>query len=909
MNENPVNPMYSRCKKARYCIKVLLFLLFVPGGFIYGQTPGFPTPGVVCGGVPQTFTNPLAAGGANYYWNFCSMAISTDPVGANLGNIGNMMLMPTYVITVQDGADYYAFVCNHDAGTIIRLFYGNSLLNTPVAYNLGQVGGTLPNGIEGLQIHKDNGTWYGVVVGGNTTGSSSTWSSRLVVINFGANLANNNPTATNYGNIGNFLNFPMDVKVFKEGTDWLAFITNFQGNTMTRVSFGNSLGNVPTAVNLGNLGNMSAPSGICEVKEGGQWYFLVANRGNNTLTRLSFGASLLNTPVPVNIGNPGTLLSQPKDLQFLRTCDGLYAYVMNEGASEVIKLQFAGDTITGAATATNLGNLGNMNRIHHASDFFRVGDTLYSMVPSVTGNTISRLAFGSCVSGNGIPSVTGAAPVITFPYTPAVYPVNVFVDEGLPTQQAYCGSIVVENPSIDSVTVNHPVICDGNDGSLVVHTSFRSRNCHIRYVKDGVPVSPYAVFADGNGDVLIPNLSSGSYDSIQVSDNGCKSDPAGPYILTAPVAVSISIETYPSTHMCVGDTIVLGTSGVFVNPAYLWSTGMSLPAINVTQGGMYWLEVTDGQCSGRDSITVTFSPRPSIEIGKDSIICAQIPLRIGIEYPGASYLWNTGATTPYISVDSTGAYVLNLDISGCRVSDTVNITAMPAPNIDLGPDRHICPEQTIVLDATYGGNSRYLWHAGDTTATYTATSGGTYWVTVTTEYKCVGSDSVALTFHPKPVVSLGPDTSVCEETPLVLRPGKINADSLIWSDGSTGDVLTVKYGGEYIVTGINKCGTESDTMIVTNIFCDIWVPNAFTPNGDGMNDVFRVLGNTGRMEQFSLSIFNRWGERMFQTHDRNQGWDGIYKGGGALMGTYVYMLEYSIAGKPVLQKGNFHLLR
>jgi gliding motility-associated-like protein len=96
---------------------------------------------------------------------------------------------------------------------------------------------------------------------------------------------------------------------------------------------------------------------------------------------------------------------------------------------------------------------------------------------------------------------------------------------------------------------------------------------------------------------------------------------------------------------------------------------------------------------------------------------------------------------------------------------------------------------------------------------------------------------------------------------------------------------------------------------VKQIFCDIWVPNAFTPNGDGSNDVFRVLGNAGRMEHFGLSVYNRWGERIFHTNDRSTGWDGTYKGSKAQLGTYIYVLEYTIGGKPILQKGSFHLIR
>jgi gliding motility-associated-like protein len=142
-----------------------------------------------------------------------------------------------------------------------------------------------------------------------------------------------------------------------------------------------------------------------------------------------------------------------------------------------------------------------------------------------------------------------------------------------------------------------------------------------------------------------------------------------------------------------------------------------------------------------------------------------------------------------------------------------------------------------------------------------------------------------------------------------LQAYHMEADSLRWSDGTGGETLQVITGGEYIVTGINKCGQTHDTILIKQIFCDIWVPNAFTPNGDGVNDELRVLGNTGRLEQFHFYVYNRWGQLVFETTDRSQGWDGRQQGVEAPVGAYVYMLEYKLHGQSILGKGNVTLLR
>jgi gliding motility-associated-like protein len=371
----------------------------------------------------------------------------------------------------------------------------------------------------------------------------------------------------------------------------------------------------------------------------------------------------------------------------------------------------------------------------------------------------------------------------------------------------------------------------------------------------------------------------------------------------------VTVDLGPDTGICDRDIPLILYARQAANASLLWSNGLSDTMMSVTRTGTYWLHVSLDGCESSDTINVTVVPTPEVDLGADSIICEQTPHNIGAVIPGATYTWNTGAATSHISVNETNDYILTVNLQGCRVSDTIQITAMPTPDIDLGPDQDICPDGTVTIDATYGTNSTYIWSSGATTPSYTATMPGTYWVEVTSEYTCVGSDTILLQLYPKPTVTLGADTTVCEETPLVLAPQVYNAESLLWSDGSGGNTLTITSGGEYIVTGINKCGTGSDTITVNHIFCEIRVPNAFSPDGDGSNDVFKVLGNIGRMDDFHLSIFNRWGQRIFETRNKFEGWDGIHEGRPAPLGVYVYLLEYSIGGKPYVQKGNFHLIR
>ncbi len=459
------------------------------------------------------------------------------------------------------------------------------------------------------------------------------------------------------------------------------------------------------------------------------------------------------------------------------------------------------------------------------------------------------------------------------------------------------------------------VMDNGCTGSDTIRVIFRSTpvnlGADISVCGDSVILTPSAAYAGpavyrwstGATSRQLKAMMSGSY-WLEVSSNGCTGSDTIEVKLDMPFAVNLG----PDISVCDKDTPVRlqvpRTPGV----RYLWSTGATDTMVVAGNSGAYWLAVVSGACHASDTVQVSIVPTPKVYLGADSVICEQTPLKLSAFVPGASYLWSTGSTGNTIYVSATGWYWLKVNLNGCVTEADILITAKPAPAIDLGPDRNICPAGVITLDAAYPGISSYRWSTGDTTASVVINSAGLYHVAVTDYYGCTGYDTINLAQRYLPYV-FADDTTVCEETPLLLAPRYMDADSLLWPDGSTGYTWRVSQGGSYIVKAANECGTVADTIFVRQIFCDIWLPNVFTPNGDGLNDVFRVLGNTGGIRGYSLSIFNRWGACIFVSSDKHQGWDGRYKGSEAPLGTYVYMLEYNVDGIPYRQKGNFHLLR
>ncbi len=346
------------------------------------------------------------------------------------------------------------------------------------------------------------------------------------------------------------------------------------------------------------------------------------------------------------------------------------------------------------------------------------------------------------------------------------------------------------------------------------------------------------------------------------------------------------------------------------NYTFLWNTGDTSSEIIVRDSGTYWV-VREGDCVYyTDTIKVNIIDAPHVNIGRDTTICEATPLQIGDFIPDATYKWNNDSITPYIHVSSSGRYVMTVSYGPCVTKDTVMIKAMPNPVINMGGDTSICPLEVITLDAA-GEGYHYLWSSGDTTATLSITRSGKYWVQVTSQYSCAGSDTILVNDFPLPTVVLGDDTIVCPQTPFVLKPRHlINEDALLWSDGSTGNQISITEGGLYYLNAINRCGATADTIDVTQISCYVlWMPDAFTPNGDGKNDILRMGGDIDLITDFKLSIYNRWGENVFTTNDKYTGWDGTHKGAPCPMGTFVYALQYSIEGKSVFDKGNITLIR
>ncbi len=305
---------------------------------------------------------------------------------------------------------------------------------------------------------------------------------------------------------------------------------------------------------------------------------------------------------------------------------------------------------------------------------------------------------------------------------------------------------------------------------------------------------------------------------------------------------------------------------------------------------------------------------PVIALGNDTTICPESSLLLDASVSGnATYMWSTGSTSPEITLGDTGTYHVTATTDvGCLVSGTIHISMYPTVNVNLGNDTVLCYLAHILLDATqpYEAHANYVWQDQSTNSVFTVINQGQYWVVVTN--LCTQkSDTINIDNLMNPTLYLGNDTTICMNHPLLLNatiPWGINYR---WENGSTNATRLVEYEGTYWVEASNPCVSVSDTIFIKVDDCDpiLVIPNVFTPNNDGFNDLF-IADVTKNITSINLLIFNRWGENIFQSNNLNFAWDGQFKNQKCPEGVYFWVIQYvDINGNTHDLTGTVTLLR
>jgi gliding motility-associated-like protein len=394
-----------------------------------------------------------------------------------------------------------------------------------------------------------------------------------------------------------------------------------------------------------------------------------------------------------------------------------------------------------------------------------------------------------------------------------------------------------------------------------------------------------------------------------VDENGCSFDTSFTVkVVLPPVKTGI----VKDTTICTGQALQLNVTRTGASDRYKWSTGDTTTAITVTTPGNYWVQVQNTGCRVADTIKVINKTPVSVALGNDTMYCASSSLVLSPKKTGniKQFEWNTGATTDTLQVKSPGTYILTArDFGVCIARDTITVTNNPVNQFSLPADTAICAGTSYNLKLVGNQATSVTWNNGSQSFSQVI-RGGSYSIAAANS-GCIKRDTLLVNIKPLPVFRLPRDTTVCSGYSLPLTASYTGA-SYLWSTGSKESAIAVNNKGMYWAQAtLNGCSyRDSITIAVQNCECRIEMPNAFSPNGDGINDDIRP-NMACYPTNYTLTVFNRYGQSVFTTRNYNTPWKGDYNGKPVPVGTYYYVITYQNEGfttnKPVT--GSITVLR
>lgn len=374
------------------------------------------------------------------------------------------------------------------------------------------------------------------------------------------------------------------------------------------------------------------------------------------------------------------------------------------------------------------------------------------------------------------------------------------------------------------------------------------------------------------------------------------------------------------TSICLHDNIILNSGNSLPGTSFNWSNGTtnSTTLISVNSSQSYSLTATSTEgCVREDSILVIANPLPQIIMSDDTLIC--IGTQASLTASGGDlYVWSNGATNSNIQVAPTNSTTYNVtvtDSNSCISDSSVFVTVAPLPNIEISNDTTICENTDVKLWAT--GGDIYQWNNGSQQSTQTVNpvDDKIYTVVVTDNNNCVDSADVQVTILSLPIAKAMSDyDTLCRGGIVTLSA--LGGMSYLWNNGS----ILSSWEDEpnepttYNLLAINsQNGTDcydTASVFVYVEHCALYIPSAFTPNGDGLNDLFGPAGVVSDNAFYEFIIYDRWGAVAFKTNDKYAQWDGKKDFQELPPGVYTYVIRVSEKSiEPYQLTGTVTLLR
>jgi gliding motility-associated-like protein len=470
-----------------------------------------------------------------------------------------------------------------------------------------------------------------------------------------------------------------------------------------------------------------------------------------------------------------------------------------------------------------------------------------------------------------------------------------------------CSIASVYNVSITpspTITVSNANICNGGTATLIANgaTSYT-------WMPSGTQSNSITVNPSVNTTYTV------------IGDNGSCS---GQTIATVTVLNGLTAPTNNAT-ICQGQTATIGTT--LTGTSYLWSNGATTQSINISPASTtnYSVLVVVGSCSYTGNSTVTVVPTPSINLSSANICIGQIAT---LSAAGSvnGYTWNPGnliGSTIAVNPTVTTTYFVTSASGACPATATTQVIVNTKPILDLSPqDQLICPNTSVTFTAT--GANTYEWYVN---GTYHFGNPLTIIPSKTSIVTLVGSNGACSTTSTTTIYVSDILASFKPESNYVDYPGNLTftntstgATNIAWDFGngqtSTNNTSTAyfEFPGKYLIALVaqNDKGCIDTALYLIEAGCgkgDFYIPNTFTPNGDGLNESFKVLGGSC-VTQFTGSIFDRWGTEIFKWKNIEDTWDGSCHGKQVEIGVYNYIVTYTLYnGKVFTKTGHVAIVR
>ncbi len=527
---------------------------------------------------------------------------------------------------------------------------------------------------------------------------------------------------------------------------------------------------------------------------------------------------------------------------FTATAPGEYSVIITT-ACDMVTLNATVSEGEGTAVSVDLGN-----------------DTILC-----SGNTLElQLEVGDAIiawqDGTSDPNFT-----VT---TPGSYGVTVTND---------CGTIqdMIEVGFAEPITaeIRDTILCEGQEVTWDVST-------------------PGATYLWNNGatDPVLTTGMPGDY-SVVVS-NACESQEFNASLTTGGELPSVT-ELNGDTTLCPGTTLTIDLP-VPADVTVLWQDGSTSTNYEINSAGEYNVTLQNGCGEASASFAVT-EQIPLEAILTDTTICLGETVLFDVTNEGATYIWQDGSTNSVLSVSEEGDYTV--DISNACESITrmasVSLVDAEVPTIALGSDTTLCDGDILSFDLSNIANTDIIWQDGEVGPFYSITEPGTYSVIASNECGSV-ADSIRVNYQSTLDLTPFRDTVLCAGESLLLDATVAGEVTYLWQDNSTEPTFIAREPGIYSVVVNSTCAELSQSITIDKcITCEMFLPNAFSPNGDGQNDFFTPFSEC-LVKRFTMQIFDRWGNLIFTTESIEDFWDGRYGDQAVQAGVYLYSIEAEV---------------